>query len=369
MTDKFDKLLRIFQELSGVKSAADTSSGTSPRVESKVSTHKPGKHDKETSDLLSSMYPTALDVGESNPNTKQEASAATTDVRFPLEGDSDVSKSIKNLDLNPENYKLASVDDDYLQQLFVNVSSEILNDIQRYGQPTQRVPEYTYAQQTYQTTKAAADTQDAFPVTDEDVQSFTIGLLTGIQKQAEADAEEVGQYIWAYLKDSLQNLKQAEDDNKDEEEKDETGTETPEEDKEKNNNPKVNSNNKPGDTTKDTGNPEDILEPKKDTMGEKKIKDDTSDDELSEDQAKEVLKDMQEPTEDEVLQNLGLALTELGITPDQLAAANQAGAKLASAFKNFQRKGKFRLEPVSRSKRAAVDYIKNYVQELLERSH
>lgn len=359
MSDKFDRILQIFQELSGVKTAADAT----PRIESKVTEHKPGAHDKQTSRLLQEMYPTAIDVGESHPNTKQDASAANTDVRFPLEGESDVTKQIKNLDLNPENYKLASYDDDSLRDLFVNVSSDLINEISHYGQSVS-VQQPAVAQQP-KTAAASQTPQDiasiiAQNLTENDVEAFATGILYGIQKQAEMDAEEVGQYLISYLHQSLNQLKQAADaaaddtdsEESEEEEDDEAEKEEP----------------KPGEEPKE---PEEELKSREDEAN-KKLEDKKKEedkDQLSEDQAAQVLADMQGKTSDEdVLQNLGLALTELGITPEELAKTGSAGAKLASDFNNFRRKGKFRLEPVPQSKRAAVDRIKGYVLELLERS-
>ena len=71
------------------------------------------------------------------------------------------------------------------------------------------------------------------------------------------------------------------------------------------------------------------------------------------------------------LTQLLMALLELGITPEQLAAiGGQEAPKLASAATKFQRSGKFRMEEAKEGsfQRNARDYIKNYIGELWSRS-
>jgi hypothetical protein len=73
---------------------------------------------------------------------------------------------------------------------------------------------------------------------------------------------------------------------------------------------------------------------------------------------------------DEGIQQLAMALLELGIDPQELAAAaSGAGQKMASLVQRHKRAGKFRVEsPQTRQQKQARDYIRGYVQELMQRN-
>jgi len=71
---------------------------------------------------------------------------------------------------------------------------------------------------------------------------------------------------------------------------------------------------------------------------------------------------------DEAMQDLSMALMELGIDPAELAEATNKGAavKIASAVKNYRRSGKFRVEEAKTAKsRKLRDHIKQYILELV----
>jgi len=73
---------------------------------------------------------------------------------------------------------------------------------------------------------------------------------------------------------------------------------------------------------------------------------------------------------DEGVQQLAMALLELGIDPAQLAAAaSDTGQKMASAVQMHKRAGKFRVgPPQNRQQKQARDYMRGYVLELLKRN-
>lgn len=80
---------------------------------------------------------------------------------------------------------------------------------------------------------------------------------------------------------------------------------------------------------------------------------------------------------DGALQQLAMALMELGVDPAALAAAAQGGGgmqpgmgpKLASEVIAFKRSGKFAIEPAKTAgERRVRDYCKSYVQEILRRN-
>jgi hypothetical protein len=73
---------------------------------------------------------------------------------------------------------------------------------------------------------------------------------------------------------------------------------------------------------------------------------------------------------DEAIQQLAMALLELGIDPAELAAAaSDTGAKIASTVVQYKRAGKFRVEACkSAQQKQARDYMKGYISELLARS-
>jgi len=73
---------------------------------------------------------------------------------------------------------------------------------------------------------------------------------------------------------------------------------------------------------------------------------------------------------DEGLQQLAMALLELGIDPEELAAAaSGAGAKIASLVTEFKQSGKFRVEaPQNPQQKRARDYMRGYVKELRRRN-
>lgn len=75
-----------------------------------------------------------------------------------------------------------------------------------------------------------------------------------------------------------------------------------------------------------------------------------------------------EPSEEEALQELAAALTELGGTEDELAGAGPEGAKLASAIKNFKRSGRFEIKSAgTKRSRELRDRMKGHLREILNR--
>jgi hypothetical protein len=80
--------------------------------------------------------------------------------------------------------------------------------------------------------------------------------------------------------------------------------------------------------------------------------------------------------EDKALQELVMALDELGIEPQELAAAlaespeQPEGEKLASASRAFRRSGKFRHTEAKEgsAERTVRDYMKGYIKELYNRN-
>jgi len=73
---------------------------------------------------------------------------------------------------------------------------------------------------------------------------------------------------------------------------------------------------------------------------------------------------------DEGIQQLAMALLELGIDPAELAAAaSDTGAKMASWVQAHKAAGKFRVEsPQNKQQKVARDYMRSYVQELMKRN-
>jgi hypothetical protein len=73
--------------------------------------------------------------------------------------------------------------------------------------------------------------------------------------------------------------------------------------------------------------------------------------------------------EEEALQQLAMALMELGIDPAALAGASAPGPKLASAVETHKRTGKFRFEePKTAGQRKVRDYMRSYLKELVSRN-
>jgi len=71
------------------------------------------------------------------------------------------------------------------------------------------------------------------------------------------------------------------------------------------------------------------------------------------------------------LQQLAMALMELGIDPAQLAAVGQPeGAKIASAVQDWKRQGKFAFTEAAEktAERKVRDYMKGFITELYGRS-
>jgi len=73
---------------------------------------------------------------------------------------------------------------------------------------------------------------------------------------------------------------------------------------------------------------------------------------------------------DEGIQQLAMALLELGIDPAELAAAaSDTGAKMASLVQQHKRTGKFRVEvPQNKTQKQARDYMRSYVLDLMRRN-
>jgi hypothetical protein len=75
--------------------------------------------------------------------------------------------------------------------------------------------------------------------------------------------------------------------------------------------------------------------------------------------------------EEEAMQQLAMALTELGVSPEELAAqagASEEAPKIAAAVQGFKRSGKFQVKAADTpEKRAVCDYMKAYVSELVPR--
>lgn len=71
-------------------------------------------------------------------------------------------------------------------------------------------------------------------------------------------------------------------------------------------------------------------------------------------------------SQEDALQELVMALQELGISPEMLAQMAQGqGAKLASAAKAYQRSGRFRVEPAkTAAQREVRNQIKEYIREI-----
>lgn len=74
-------------------------------------------------------------------------------------------------------------------------------------------------------------------------------------------------------------------------------------------------------------------------------------------------------SEEEALQQLAMALMELGIDPAMLAQAGGPAPKLASAVSQYKKAGKFKLaETKTAAERSVRDYMKSYIIELCKRS-
>ena len=73
--------------------------------------------------------------------------------------------------------------------------------------------------------------------------------------------------------------------------------------------------------------------------------------------------------DEQVLQQLAMALEELGVKPEELAAAAQPGPKMAAAVQNFKRSGKFQFEPAAKQSadRTVRNYLKSFIQETCRR--
>jgi hypothetical protein len=73
--------------------------------------------------------------------------------------------------------------------------------------------------------------------------------------------------------------------------------------------------------------------------------------------------------EEEALQQLAMALMELGIDPAMLAQLGGPGPKIASAVTEFQKSGKFQFSETKTAEQKQVrDYMKSYIGELCKRS-
>ena len=79
---------------------------------------------------------------------------------------------------------------------------------------------------------------------------------------------------------------------------------------------------------------------------------------------------MDQMAPEQAMQQLAMALLELGIDPQQLAAAaSETGQKMAAAVQSFKQSGAFRFEEAKTPlQKSAREYMKGYVRELLTRS-
>jgi hypothetical protein len=73
--------------------------------------------------------------------------------------------------------------------------------------------------------------------------------------------------------------------------------------------------------------------------------------------------------EEDALQQLAMALMELGIDPAMLAQAGGPAPKLASAVDGYKKSGKFQVASTkTAAEREVRDYMKGYISELCKRS-
>lgn len=365
--DRYERILRIFEELSSVK----TAKAPSPGAQAVAKEYSEGKHGTETSRLLKDMYPTAVDVGdERSAKPAPAAYAATTDVAFPLEGEDVVSKSISDLTLDPKQYrkKLASMTDAELQQHFLEVTASLASE---FIPTPQDIPQNDQ-QYVQQVTQNQVKTSSGSLLDDPDVRTgFVLGTIYSLQKQAEADADLVGSYLYSFANTVVSELiktSQEEEEKETEEESDEedlqrksTEEETPEE---------TVSPEEKDLLTEDEAQKimESMLGKKKDKeeVAAEKEKETVEEESEDKEEAETGLDDLNKLSDEELIESLGQALSELGLTPDALKEAGPTGEKLASLYENYisthKESGK------QHKKAAAVNYMKRFIKELLHKS-
>lgn len=378
--DTFDNILRIFEQISGVKTAA----ADKPAIQSDLGDYKPGKHSSQTSSMLKDMYPYAVDYDEYvNKPPKATSSPATTDVAFPMEGESAVTKEIKRLDVDPRQFvnKVASASDSELISMFVDLGHQLMDEIER-GQYSTKSSGLSFYPQTPQPinvnppiienkkgTKQANAPSKEFET---DLLSLLLGYGWGVaykfQKQAEYDADLVGSYLHSFLKSAIDAAESSET-----EENKEATEQAQEKEEEEEKQDKTESTEKPSKKapTMSKSEAKGLVEEMAGAEDKKKESTRTIESEPGVESSREdeSLDSLSGMNDEELLDNLSRALMELGISPEMLKETGDVGEKLASAVINFQRSGNFRLDPIkSQKKRAAIDYFKAYVSELLNTS-
>lgn len=208
--------------------------------------------------------------------------------------------------------------------------------------------------------QAAASTMTDDPGAVYEALGLAAGTIVGMQKRAEADADLVGPYLYSLLQEKFAAAQALEN------EEDTSGESEP-----------------PEESVEPSSDEEEGVESDEENAALKKNVEDTerrpSESEGEADNDTEADNDVEQiaeaaevassitPDDDQILEDLGMALAELGITPEELAAEGGVkGAKLASAFDRFRRAGKFKIDPApNHVKRAARDYIKGYVLDLI----
>lgn len=353
----FNRIYQILNEITGVKTAK---ADTALRDESSLKDYSPGQQSNEVSKMLKDYYPAAVtDLGETGSLPRGEAQPATTDVAFPLEGNPASTKEIKDVDLNPKDYrrKAASLTDDDLLYNVAALAQELMQDL---NQPAAKTASAPPAQQHESQQQKEASSEDV------DILDTAMDAVQLVQSQAKLDADLVGTYL------TLRALKKvAEVLPEPEEGSAVSDSPTPKGNGESVEEPKgkkkpVEEDDKDKEPESSDSEPEEDKDKSEDTSDKDTAPAEPSDD-MTSDDALQALDAMQGPAnEDEILQSLGDALAELGMGPEQLAKAGSAGKKLAERYVAFHKQGKY--QPGKSRKRAAVDYIKGYITDIMVRN-
>jgi len=210
------------------------------------------------------------------------------------------------------------------------------------------------------------------------------GVVYGLQKQAEYHADLVAQYLYGelYNKYAMDDKTVAEavgalggegpvtapskeesEESSEAKDEDEEGTKKKEDQEEGSNQSAVTDEDTEEDSADESASDE---EKAKDESSESSDEPgDAAGEALADHAAKGAVEDSL--SDEDIMNSLGAALAELGMSPEELGQlGGPAGMKLASAFDDFRRKGKFKFEPArTKVKRAARDYIKGYILDLI----
>lgn len=196
------------------------------------------------------------------------------------------------------------------------------------------------------------------------------GVLYGIQKQAEHHANLVGNYLYGFLREKLEKKCAEAESVLREITNSDTNKSEAHEEKENESKAKENDTKEKNDNSSNSEEEEKSSDEKSDEVDIDKEEEET--DPIKEETVVKELEEMSEPkdvNEDStVLEALGAALGDLGMTVNDLSALGSRGAKLASAYDAFRKSASFVIRYNNPRVKRARDYVIDYIKELQHRS-